>query len=118
MAANMKMTVFWDMLPCSLVEADRRYRSAYASPKSLLLRQRIPEDCHLHGLSFESSHCQTFELYSHDSTVRCFGTNRLCYCLQHDCIAVFNLPHSECHECRRLQTKKGEGLFPSLGKFL
>jgi hypothetical protein len=35
MAANMKMTVFWDMLPCSLEEADRRYRSAYASPKRL-----------------------------------------------------------------------------------
>jgi hypothetical protein len=25
----MKMTVFWDVAPCSLVEVDRRFRGAY-----------------------------------------------------------------------------------------
>jgi hypothetical protein len=29
MAANMKMTAFWDIVPCSLVEVDRRFRGAY-----------------------------------------------------------------------------------------
>jgi hypothetical protein len=28
-AASVKLTVFWDMAPCSLIEADRRFRSAY-----------------------------------------------------------------------------------------
>jgi hypothetical protein len=28
-AANMKMIVFWDTAPCSLVEIDRRFRDAY-----------------------------------------------------------------------------------------
>jgi hypothetical protein len=29
MAASMKMTVFWDVAPCTLVEVYRRFRSAY-----------------------------------------------------------------------------------------
>jgi hypothetical protein len=28
-AANMKMTFFWDVAPCSLVKVDRRFRGAY-----------------------------------------------------------------------------------------
>jgi hypothetical protein len=28
-AASMKMTVFWDIAPCSLVEIDRRFGDAY-----------------------------------------------------------------------------------------
>jgi hypothetical protein len=28
-ATSMKMTVFWDVAPCSLVDNDRRYRGAY-----------------------------------------------------------------------------------------
>jgi hypothetical protein len=28
-AASMNMTVFWDVVPCSLVEIDRRFRGAY-----------------------------------------------------------------------------------------
>jgi hypothetical protein len=27
--ANIKMTVLWDIVPCSLVEVDRRFRSPY-----------------------------------------------------------------------------------------
>jgi hypothetical protein len=27
-AASMKMTVFWDVAPCNLVEVDRRFRGA------------------------------------------------------------------------------------------
>jgi hypothetical protein len=27
--ANLKMTAFWDIAPCSLVEVDRRFRCAY-----------------------------------------------------------------------------------------
>jgi hypothetical protein len=29
MAASMKMTVFWDVVPCSLAETDRSFRDAY-----------------------------------------------------------------------------------------
>jgi hypothetical protein len=29
MAVSMKMTVFWNVAPCSLVEIDRRFRGAY-----------------------------------------------------------------------------------------
>jgi hypothetical protein len=28
-SASMKMTVFWDIAPCSLVEVDRRFRGVY-----------------------------------------------------------------------------------------
>jgi hypothetical protein len=28
-AASMKMTVFWDVAQCSVVEIDRRFRGAY-----------------------------------------------------------------------------------------
>jgi hypothetical protein len=28
-AASMKMTTFWDIAPCSLVEIDRRFSGAY-----------------------------------------------------------------------------------------
>jgi hypothetical protein len=28
-AASMKMTVFWDVAPCSMVDTDRRFRVAY-----------------------------------------------------------------------------------------
>jgi hypothetical protein len=28
-AASMKMTVFWNVAPCSLVEIDRRFRDSY-----------------------------------------------------------------------------------------
>jgi hypothetical protein len=30
-AASLKMTIFWDVVPCSLVEVDRRFRGAYTS---------------------------------------------------------------------------------------
>jgi hypothetical protein len=29
MAASMKVTVFWNVAPCSLIEIDRRFRGAY-----------------------------------------------------------------------------------------
>jgi len=29
MATSMKMTAFWDIAPCSLVEVDRRLKGAY-----------------------------------------------------------------------------------------
>jgi hypothetical protein len=29
MVASMKMTAFWDVAPCSLVEVDRRFRGVY-----------------------------------------------------------------------------------------
>jgi hypothetical protein len=28
-AANMKMTAFWDIAPCSFVEEERRFREVY-----------------------------------------------------------------------------------------
>jgi hypothetical protein len=34
----MKMTVFWDGMPCSLVETDRRFRGAYC------MYHRRPDD--------------------------------------------------------------------------
>jgi hypothetical protein len=57
-AASMKMAVLWDAAPCSLVEAYRRYRSAYclhnqaiASEMSVnfyqATRRNIAEDSHL-----------------------------------------------------------------------
>jgi hypothetical protein len=56
------MTAFWDTAPCSLVETDRRFRSAYcllhqgdSTPhlwKAISLyqtaRRSIPDDNHLH----------------------------------------------------------------------
>jgi hypothetical protein len=57
-AASMKMTVFWDFAPCSLVEIDRRFRGALmmeaASTSETSVnfyettRRNIPEDRHLH----------------------------------------------------------------------
>jgi hypothetical protein len=41
-AKCMKMTVFWDVVPCSLLEIDRRFRGAYC-----LHHQ---DDSHLHKL--------------------------------------------------------------------
>jgi hypothetical protein len=46
-AASMKVTFFWDIAPCSLVEVDRRFRGAYClhkqREKRLLIR--VPPDC-------------------------------------------------------------------------
>jgi hypothetical protein len=64
----MKMTAFWDIAPYTLVEVDRRFRSAYCIIKAVIMeavhtsetsvnfyevtRRSIPEGCHL-----ESLHC-------------------------------------------------------------
>jgi hypothetical protein len=62
----MKMIVFWDVVPCSLVEVNRRYTGTYClhhegdhddegsiSETSVnfyqTTRPNIPEDSHLHG---------------------------------------------------------------------
>jgi hypothetical protein len=59
-AASMKMTVFWDIAACSLVEIDRRFRGDFClglmmdavstSEKSVnfyeTARRNIPEDSH------------------------------------------------------------------------
>jgi hypothetical protein len=48
----MKMTAFWDIAPCSLVEVDRRFSGAYClvyqSAETLdeTTRRYIPECCH------------------------------------------------------------------------
>jgi hypothetical protein len=49
-AASMKMTVFWYIAPCSLVEIDRRFRGAYClhNQGSAPTRRNIPEGCHVH----------------------------------------------------------------------
>jgi hypothetical protein len=62
MAASMKMTAFWDVAPCSILELDRRFRCAYClyhqgdrrestSDTSAnfyeTTRRNIPEDSHL-----------------------------------------------------------------------
>jgi hypothetical protein len=55
----LKMTVFWDVAPCSLVETDRRFRGVYRLHHQgdkhlwkvgpfLLDWSNIPEDSHLH----------------------------------------------------------------------
>jgi hypothetical protein len=58
----LKMTVFWDVAPTSLVEIDRRFRNAYCrhyqSDESVLYQtaqRNIPEDNHLHTCRRESS---------------------------------------------------------------
>jgi hypothetical protein len=43
-ATSMKMTVFWDVAPCSLVQAGRRLRGTYCQTTWC----NIPEDSHLH----------------------------------------------------------------------
>jgi hypothetical protein len=44
-ATSMKMAVFWDAAPCSLVEIDLRYRGAYAfNIRSWKVGQYLP-DC-------------------------------------------------------------------------
>jgi hypothetical protein len=35
MAASMKMGAFWDMVPCSLIEADRRFRGVSAPVRAI-----------------------------------------------------------------------------------
>jgi hypothetical protein len=55
---TMKITVFWDVAPCSLVEVDRRFRGAYflhhqRIPETSVrfhetTRRSIPEDSHIH----------------------------------------------------------------------
>jgi hypothetical protein len=63
-AASIKLTVFWDVAPCSPVETDRRFRGAYCLWAALMMeavstsetsvnfyettRSNIPEDSHLH----------------------------------------------------------------------
>jgi hypothetical protein len=57
----MKMTVFWDVAPCSLAEVDRRFRGAYClyqgdhpEPSASFYQttwRNIPEDSHLRSLS-------------------------------------------------------------------
>jgi hypothetical protein len=42
----MKMTVFWDVAPCSLIEVYRRLRGAYCVHHQTTWRV-IPEDSHL-----------------------------------------------------------------------
>jgi hypothetical protein len=54
----MKIAVFWDVAPCSLVDTDGRFRGAYClhhqsddrldDGGSNLIRCNIPEDSHLH----------------------------------------------------------------------
>jgi hypothetical protein len=61
----MMMTAFWVVAPCSLVEADRRFRGVYSIVRSILMiesvstsetsvnfyettRRNIPEGRHLH----------------------------------------------------------------------
>jgi hypothetical protein len=62
-AASMKMTIFWNIMPCSLIEIYRRFKDACllialmmeaASTSETLVnfyqttRRNIPEDSHLH----------------------------------------------------------------------
>jgi hypothetical protein len=66
-AASIKITAFWEMVPCNIVEVDRRFRHAYKLPSSghiaLIMEEiytseksvdffettlrYIPEGCHL-----------------------------------------------------------------------
>jgi hypothetical protein len=49
MTAIVKVTAYWDMAPCSLVEVDRRFRGVYCLhyqghfPEAI---RHIPEGCH------------------------------------------------------------------------
>jgi hypothetical protein len=59
----MKMTAFWDVAPCSLVEVDRRFvlmmETVCTSETSVYFyettRLNIPESCHLQELSYSSN---------------------------------------------------------------
>jgi hypothetical protein len=69
----MKMTVFWEVAPCSLVEIELHFRGAYASIITLMMeavstfetlvsfcqttRRDIPEDSHLHIRLRENLKC-------------------------------------------------------------
>jgi hypothetical protein len=48
----MKTTAFWDVEPCSFVEADRRFRGSYCLHHQVYFHETtlrdIPESCHLH----------------------------------------------------------------------
>jgi hypothetical protein len=60
MAASIKMTAFWDMASCNLIETDWHFRGAYCLyhqgddfPETSVYfhettRRHIPEGCHLH----------------------------------------------------------------------
>jgi hypothetical protein len=64
MVASVKMTVFWDVAPCSLTEIDQGFRGASASIIGAMMEavstsqtlvsfcettwRNIPEDSHLH----------------------------------------------------------------------
>jgi hypothetical protein len=45
-AARMTKTAFWDIVPCSIIIVDRRFRDAY--PVQTSERSYIPEGCHFH----------------------------------------------------------------------
>jgi hypothetical protein len=52
-AANMKITVFWDVAPCSLVETDRPMMEAVNTSETSVnfyetTRRSIPEGCYFH----------------------------------------------------------------------
>jgi hypothetical protein len=65
---NIKMTICWDVSPCSLVEIDRRFRGPYCLHHQEVVssfemsvnfyettRRNIPEDSHLHTRRRENS---------------------------------------------------------------
>jgi hypothetical protein len=64
--SRMKMTVFWDVAPCSLIEIDRRFKGVYfkqQAPLSLFL----PNDEAQHPKSQSSLHLSPKDLKFHKS---------------------------------------------------
>jgi hypothetical protein len=62
-AASMKITVFWDVGPCGLVEIDRRFRGDYCPNLYETTTLNIPEDGNFH--SVYHSHACSVPLQSH-----------------------------------------------------
>jgi hypothetical protein len=70
----MKMTVFWDIVPCSLDEEDRRFifammmKAVRTSETSVHFKETtrcyIPEDCHLHTSHRENLQSHTTRIHN------------------------------------------------------
>jgi hypothetical protein len=87
---SMKMTVFWDVAPCSLVKVERRFRGAYCSIIRAFLRKlspspSFPEDIGKMFLRNAGNHLQDYtasqirRLQSTFSTPRAVRTSSLTF---------------------------------------
>jgi hypothetical protein len=78
MAANMKVTVIWDIMPCSLVETDQHFRGAYCLHHQALTALAITTSetqsisIRLHVATSKNSHLQFFSFVVMDCFTKHF----------------------------------------------